>query len=317
MEPLPEISIVVPCHNHGDLLSEAVHSAVSSSRTVEIVVVNDGSTDCTAEVAGSLESRPGAIIRTIHQPNAGVAAARNRGLRESHGRHVVFLDADDRIAPGGLDAGAAALDAHPESAFVFGRFQMMTASGAVMPTTVEPRIATDHYRELLRRNFIGTPAVVMFRRDALERAGGFNPEAGATADYELYLRVARHHPVHDHAHMVALHRAHEGPTRVDVSRKLRETLVVLRKQRPFLEGDGASLDAYEEGWRGWQSLYGRQLAEEMRAAVGEGHWIHAASRALALARYDPRRAARHAARTVRVGRRRSPAFARTGDRLIR
>ena len=303
MQHLPEISVVVPCYNQGHLLEGAVRSAFTSARPVEVVVVNDGSTDCTADAMQSFDAWPNTRIRSIHQSNAGAPAARNRGWVESRGRYIVFLDAGDRLTPTGLEAGASALDAHPESAFVFGRSLMTSADGTLVPTTAEPRITTNHYRELLRRNYIGVPGTVMFRREALERAGGFNPAVGATADYELYLHIARHHPIHDHAQIVAHHRAYEAAGRGDVSRMLRETLAVLREQRRFLEGDGASLEAYEDGWRRWQELYGSQLADEMRADMAAGNWTHAASRALVLARYAPRRAAEQAARTLRVGRR--------------
>jgi glycosyltransferase involved in cell wall biosynthesis len=306
MERVPEISIVVPCYNHGQYLQEAVQSSFASARPVEVVVVNDGSTDCTAEVMELIEAPPGVEIRRVSQANRGVAAARNRGLAESRGQYVVFLDADDRLMPTGLDTGAAALDAHPVSAYVFGRSRLMAADGAI-PARSEPQITANHYRELLRRNCIGVTATVMFRREALERAGGFNPAVTATADYELYLHIARHHPVHDHAELVAEHRTHDGVLDVDVSRMLRETLLVLRGQRPFLEADDASLDAYEEGRRRWQEFYGAQLVDEMRAAAAAGDWMRAAGRAVALARYDPRGVARHAAQSLKVGRRLSTA----------
>jgi glycosyltransferase involved in cell wall biosynthesis len=302
METAPAITIVVPCHNHGHLLAEAVGSAVSS-RSVEVVVIDDGSTDCTAEVISGFEPAAGVAFHSIQQANIGLAAARNRGLQESRGEYIVFLDADDRLTPDGLDCGAAALDAHPESAYVFGRCLMMTRDGALMPTPSEPQITGNHYRELLQRNYIGASATVMFRRDAVERAGGFNPAVDATADYELYLHIARHHPVYDHAQLVAHHRTHAPAANADLSRKLRETLAVLREQRPFLEGDDASLDAYEEGWRRWRDIYGGQLESEIRAAAAAGHWMDAAAMTFALARYDPRRAARQAAQSLKVRRR--------------
>jgi glycosyltransferase involved in cell wall biosynthesis len=299
----PLVSIVVPCYNQGRFLAEAVRSAITSSVPVEVVVVNDGSTDCTEEVARMLESTPGVDIRYVDQPNSGVAGARNRGLRESRGRYVVFLDADDRLTPGGIEAGTSALTGHPEYAFVFGRSRIMTASGAILPTPARPRVARNHYRELLRRNYIGPAATVMFRREAVERAGGFNTGVNATADYELYLHIARHHPVFDHAQVVAHHRTHDTNMCGDVARMLRETLMVLRRQRPFLEGDDASLDAYEEGWRLWQEFYGTRIVDEIRGAVAGGAWACAGKKALTLARHHPRGLAQVAARTLWVGRR--------------
>jgi glycosyltransferase involved in cell wall biosynthesis len=295
----PLISVVVPCFNHGRFLREALTSAVSPSRDVEIVVVDDGSTDNTPDVVATLETP--SDLRFIRQQNTGLAGARNRGLRESRGRYLVFLDADDRLAPGALDTGASLLDEHPECAFVFGRCVMMDAGGTLLPTSAQPRILRDQYRELLRRNYIWTPAVVMFRREAVERAGGFDTHANAAADYELYLHVARHHPVCDHGQVVAHYRRHGANMSGNAAQMLRETLAVLHRQRPFLEGDEASLMAYAEGLRGWQDFYGTQLADEIRTHAREGDWIAAVNKALILARYHPRGLWHHAARkTARV-----------------
>ena len=105
------ISVVIPCYNQGRYLEEAVTSAVSGPHRVEVIVVDDGSTDETPQVAAR---HPG--LRYVRQDNRGLAAARNRGLAESTGDLVVFLDADDRLMPRGLDTGARALAAHPNCA---------------------------------------------------------------------------------------------------------------------------------------------------------------------------------------------------------
>jgi glycosyltransferase involved in cell wall biosynthesis len=282
----PLISVIVPCYNHGHFLREALDSIGPSSLSIEIVVVDDGSTDDTGKVLAAFETPH--TLRCIRQPNAGLANARNRGLRESHGDLLVFLDADDRLTPGALDIGAAALAEHPECAFTFGRCTMMDTDGSLMPTTLQPRIVHDHYRELLRRNYIWMPATVMFCREAVERAGGFNPNVNAAADYELYLHIARHHPVHDHAQVVALYRKHAANMSGNAARMLRETLDVLWSQRPFLESDEASLVAYREGCRLWQDFYGTQLADEIRTDVRRGDWISAVSKSAVLAEYHPR-----------------------------
>ena len=291
MRTAPLISVVIPCFNHGHFLPEALDSIAHSSHAAEIVVVDDGSCDNTPEVVAAFD--PSTRItrsqfRCVRQPNAGLAQARNRGLRESRGELIVFLDADDHLAPGALDTGVAALQEHPECAFVFGRCTMMDSDGTLLPTTSQPRIVRDHYRELLRRNYIWTPANVMFRREAVERAGGFNPAVNAAADYDLYLHIARHHPVHDHGHLVAHYRKHAANMSGNATRMLQETLDVLWRQRPFLEGDEASLVAYREGVRLWQDFYGTQLADEIRTDVRNGEWMHALTKAATLAEYHPR-----------------------------
>jgi glycosyltransferase involved in cell wall biosynthesis len=298
MPDTPVVSIVVPCFNHARFLREALASVGTPVVRTEIVVIDDGSTDSTPDILATFETTN--LFRCVRQANAGLAEARNRGLRESRGRYVVFLDADDRLAPGAVDLGAAKLDEHPECAFVFGRCRMMDQDGTMLETPEQPRIIRDHYRELLRQNYIWMPAMVMFRRDTLDRIGGFSRAVNAAADYEMYLHIARHHPVHDHAQLVADYRKHDANMSGNAGRMLRETLTVLRSQRPFLEGDDASLAAYAEGWRMFQDFYGAHLVTEIRRAVHEHAWLDAVTKAAVLGWYHPRGLWHHARRKTQL-----------------
>ena len=225
-------------------------------------------------------------LRSVTQPNGGLAQARNRGLRESRRRFVVFLDADDRLAP-----AARTWARRPwttPSAFVFGRCTMMDRDGTPAHDSPLPEDPARSLRELLRRNYIWTPAVAMFRREAVERAGGFNPKVNAAADYELYLHIARHHPAYDHGAIVAHDRRHDENMSGNAGRMLRETLEVLWSQRAFLEADAASLTAYCEGLRLWRDFYATQLADEIRTDVRRHEWLSALAKATVLAEYHPR-----------------------------
>ena len=298
MPGTPLVSIVIPCYNHGAFLAEALASIGTPGSRTEIIVVDDGSTDSTSDVVATFETAN--EFRCVRQQNAGLAAARNRGLRESRGQFVIFLDADDRLAPAAVDIGTAMLHEHPECAFVFGRCRMMDRDGHLLETPAQPRIVRDHYRELLRRNYIWMPGMVTFRREALERIGGFNPAVNASADYEVYLHIARHHPVYDHGRVVAYYRKHNTNMSGNAARMLRETLAVMSSQRPFLEGDEASLAAYHEGWRNWQEFYGEHLATEIRTAVRDRRLIQALGKASVLGFYHPRGLWHHARRKTHL-----------------
>ena len=290
MAAAPLISVIIPCYNQGRFLGDAIRS-VRTSLAVEVVVVDDGSTDDTPRVA---KSTPGVIYH--HQPNAGLAAARNAGLRVSRGERIVFLDADDMLAPDGLELGSALLDAHPECACVTGRCLMMDAAGRLLPTPRQPEIAGDPYTELLRHNYIWTPAMTMFRRGPLVEVGGFNASVNAAADYELYLRIARRWPLHDHATVVAYYRQHGSNMSGDASRMLRETLLVHGAERRHAAGDPAHRAAFHEGRRRWREFYGTNLVTEIRRHVRAGEWRLAVRKAATLAWHHPRGLGRHALR---------------------
>lgn len=300
MPVAPLISVVIPCYNHARYVRGAIDSVGTPSRSVEIVVVDDGSTDPSAEIAEDC-ARTGTVgrVRVIRQENAGVSAARNRGFEESRGEYVVFLDSDDHLAPNALDVGARALDDRPESVFVYGRCQMMAPDGTLLSTPRQPRIVRHPYYELLRSNYIWTPANVMFRRGALERCGTFNDGLSGSADYDLYLRLARTYPIYDHGHLVTHYRRHDANMSGDAAHMLRETLMVLRNQWPYVEGDAEAMAAYREGWKNWQDFYGSQLANEIRTHARGGEWAPAFRKAVVLGILHPRGLVQHARRKVR------------------
>jgi glycosyltransferase involved in cell wall biosynthesis len=289
----PFISVIIPCANQGHLLGDAIASVWRSSRRdVEIIVIDDGSADDTAIVGRSFGG-----VRCISQPRLGRAHARNRGLRESRGQAIVFLDADGRLAPGALDIGAAELDAHPMAAFVFGRSR---AEGERSDRTDSTRTGRErqYYRELLTGNVIGDISTVMFRRDALERAGGFDPSVDAATEYGLYLRIARTNRIHDHGQVIAYSAGPRGYSRRSVAATLQDTLTVLRRERPMIENDQSLLDAYAQGWRRTRDHYGAELAREVQARMLAKDWAGVLKRTLQLGWLHPRAIGLHAARTV-------------------
>jgi glycosyltransferase involved in cell wall biosynthesis len=289
----PLVSIVIPCYNQAGYLRDAIRSATSREFPVEIVVVDDGSTDGTSAVAAAF-----AHVRTVRQANRGLSAARNRGLAESTGAFVIFLDADDRLLPGAIDTAARALIAHPACAMAYGRCVMMGPDGDVWPTPEPPSVRSGHHVALLRTNLIWMPAMAIFRREPLVHAGGFTTGVDGSADYDLYLRISREHPIHDHGRLVAAYRRHTASMSGNAGRMLRDTLAVMGRNRPH--GDPAKLEAWREGYRNWQDFYGTKLVEEIRLHLRGGESAPAVRKSLWLARLAPAVFARELARKTRV-----------------
>jgi glycosyltransferase involved in cell wall biosynthesis/SAM-dependent methyltransferase len=260
----------VPCYNQGQYLGEAIESARDQTYpSLEILVIDDGSTDDTADVA----KRYDPAVRYIRQPNGGLAAARNTGLRESVGIYLVFLDADDRLLPRAVEAGIACLRAYPGSAFVSGHYRYIRTDGSIHREWAPSNgRGTEGYLALLRGNYIGMHATVMYRRDALERVGGFDTTLSACEDYDIYLRIARTCAVGRHDELVAEYRQHGGNMSRDSLLMRRMALAVLRRQWRFVKASGEHRRAYREGVRRWKRYYDdemrRQVAATADAAAG-------------------------------------------------
>jgi glycosyltransferase involved in cell wall biosynthesis len=288
------ISVVIPCYNQGHYLEEAVKSAASAAYPVEVIVVDDGSTDDTPAAAARHEG-----VRYVRQDNRGLAAARNRGLKEATGDLVIFLDADDRLTTGAIDVGARALAANPGCAMAYGRCVMMGPDGTVWPTPQQRRVLSGHHAVLLRTNPIWMPAMAIFRRAPLVQAGGFASGFDASADYDLYLRIAAAHPVHDHGVLVAAYRRHDASMSGSAQRMLKDTLAVMERHRPN-DDEAAQLEAWREGCEAWRDFYGTQLTEEIRGHVQRRQVGAAFTKVLTLARYAPEILRRETFRKLRT-----------------
>lgn len=296
------VSIIITCYNQARFLSESIQSALSQTYShFEIIVIDDGSVDQPEQVAIRY---PGACF--IHQDNQGAAAARNRGLRESHGSFLVFLDADDRLLPEALQAGLDCFHDYPDCAFVFGQGRLIDSAGNPLPTPSSGRSADWGYERLLRRSQIGFPALVMYRRSAVESVGGFRSfindrSIGNSADFDLNLRLAKRYPIHCHGNLIAEWRQHLTNTSRNSLMMLHSTVRVLNAQRELLRGDKRYAKAVTEGLKHVKAYYGELLIEELRAQVRahEVNWRKFILSLMALIRYYPEGLISNALRKVR------------------
>ncbi len=280
-EEAPLVSIVVPCFNQAHFLGEAIDSALAQTYpAVEVVVVDDGSSDNSYEVAGR---RP--EVRRLRQPNRGVAAARNLGLAESRGDFTVFLDADDRLLPHAVELGMEALAKRPRIALAAGMSRDIGEDGTVIRSRRQPLVTQDHYLHLLEDCYIWSGSSVLYRRAPLESLAGFNQGLQAGDDYELYLNLARRYPIFCHDTVVTEYRRHGSNTTRDRALVLTSELRVLRRQRPR---DRRERDARRTGLRRTRSQHGPVLAEQAAAAWCGQRRLEAWRNGLTLARHYPR-----------------------------
>lgn len=224
------VSVAIPAHNAGRTLGDTLHSVLAQTHpTLDVVVVDDGSTDDTAEVAASFGER----VRLIRQANAGISRARNASLQAARGEFIALLDADDLCEPERIAVQLKFLLERPGLLLCSSDFSGFDHSGelarsycghyysrcsaaqggpqaryrehgeldisdclpqGVSPPAHVPILLGDVYDEIVLGNFIHPPTV-MFRREALRQAGLFDPEFRIGCEWEWLVRVARAGPV--------------------------------------------------------------------------------------------------------------------------
>ena len=188
----PEVSVVIPTRNRASFLPATIASARAAASTVEIIVVDDASTDLTEEVCRGFSD-----VTYIHLPQqVGAAEARNVGVRASRCEFVAFLDDDDLRLPGSIDRQLPLLKHAHRSALVCGRAFWGDSRYSLPTGMLIPPVgySGDVFWPLLEGNFIQMPTVVA-RKEALIECGLFDRDLDVLEDYDLWVRLAQRHPV--------------------------------------------------------------------------------------------------------------------------
>jgi glycosyltransferase involved in cell wall biosynthesis len=184
----PRVSVVMAVHDGARWLREAVDSALGQTLgDLELIVVDDGSTDATAEILAGYGDRRLSVVR---QPRAGLTRSLNRGLRRATTPLLARLDADDVARPERLARQLAFLDAHPDVGLLGTGCREIDADGAAGPVYAPPAEDAAIRRALIRRNPFVHSSVVM-RRSLVDKAGGYDETVAVAQDYDLWLRLSR------------------------------------------------------------------------------------------------------------------------------
>lgn len=274
----PELSVVIPAFNAGRHIEACLGSVFGQGAdlALEVIVVDDGSTDGTA---ARLDGFPQVIC--LQQSNMGPAAARNAGIRQARGEFVAFLDADDLWPEGKLRMQIDLLVGHQDAAMCFGDCRQFE-EGRQWPQTL---FETGGYGEgawgpgpylpgayprLLRDNFVTTGSVVV-RRHVLGELGGFDEGLRLVEDLELWLRIARQHPILWCDETCLLRRRHADNLSRDPDAMSLAYLEVLRRQQssdlPALAGQDIDLNHLRA--REYQDMADRALrGGRPKAALG-------------------------------------------------
>lgn len=284
---MPTVSIIIATHSRPHLLPRAVESARRAGTDVEVIVVDDASTDETADVCRNFSD-----VRYVRaERNRKVAGARNLGLLASRGEYVCFLDDDDVRLPQSLNIQIEALASVPEAGFVYGQVLFSDQDGATEGCS-QPAICPqgDVFWELLAGNFIHCGAAV-FRRSCLARVGLLHESTPGVDDWDLWVRIAENYTVVAVEEPVVIFRR---PT-PDSGQGSSDTVDLISLGRDLLRhrwlalprAVNASPQQRREAWRSFSQNFSDHLVWEAASAFIAGNLRHAGKSAWAAARLHP------------------------------
>lgn len=280
------VSVVIPSYNYGHFVGNAVRSALEQSyEPVEVIVIDDGSTDGTGDVVRAF----GDAVTYVRQSNQGLSAARNSGVARAEGEMIQLLDADDELTPTQLETAMSAVAAHPDASIFIGSWDELDLDGRVTAHVEAAQPGEDYFHSLFDPITVGPPCRYLVKKNALLATGGFSSSLGACEDWDMWLRLA-----HGGAVPVAVPRAcsryRNHPTSLSKNYPLmwRSGLRVLARAAESDERCVRCREALLLGRRKWrQWCYFSMLAPELSAFRKKGDWAEMAERTVAAVARDP------------------------------
>lgn len=277
-------SIVITCYNQAPFISEAIDSALSQTLPArEILVVDDGSTDHTGQIVDRYSD-----VRYIRQDNQGlVAVTRNRGIKETTGTYIVFLDGDDRLLPEHLETSLKAFQKTPHAAAVCGLFREFGEQEGIISHICD---ADDFFGTALRVPSIAHVITAMFKRSILAQVGNFctDPSINGCDDFELFLRLARRYVVYCHHELVAEHRYHGAQTTKNRGLMLKSAMTAYRYQRQYIRAHPQYTEDYLRSRRFAQDFWGQLSLDQLAISASRGEIRVALQYFWTLLRFFPR-----------------------------
>jgi glycosyltransferase involved in cell wall biosynthesis len=228
------ISIIIPAYRHAGYIGEAIQSVLGQSLSSwELIIINDGSPDNTAEVVTPFLSDP--RISYFDQLNQGQAAARNRGLALARGEYARFLDDDDLLPNDALEWSVAYLQEHPSVSAVIGAVQYIDASG-MSRESIQSREGTLDLSAVLTGKYpTASPGQTTFRTESLRRIGGFDPHLRNVDDFDLMCRLVKDKRVDSVSRLGLYYRWHGGNASSDPGGMVDAARVVISRHLASLK----------------------------------------------------------------------------------
>ena len=246
----PEISVVIPVYNTGIILQETIDSVLNQTfENFEIIIINDGSTD--PETLKILYSLHDTRIMVIHQDNAGVAVARNRGIEESRGDYIAFLDHDDLFVPEKLAESLKIFEKYKNAVTVY---SSIIPVGDMLKRLIELKITEGWiFDKLLAQNRVYSMSCAMVRKDVIEKFNiRFDELCVPCDDWDFHLQCALHGEFHHVPQPLVKYRFYSGNQSRDQIKMRRAGIRTLHKYRRILP-EISKLSGFS-GWKLFRSV---------------------------------------------------------------
>lgn len=206
---MKKVSVVIPTYNQGRYICETIDSVLGQTfQDFEVIVVDDGSTDDTRQKIERYLPR----ISYIYQENAGCGAARNTSILASKGEYVAFLDSDDLWLPDKLRLQVEFMDSNPQFGMVFSDFCMFREDQITVCSFFQEKKFVDSgdiFGNLIRECFI-RPSTILVRREVFQKVGLHDTSLLVSADYDLWLRIAKRYPIAAMSMCLVKYRVHDA-----------------------------------------------------------------------------------------------------------
>src|SRR5581483_9668448 len=231
------VSVIMPAFNAAATIRSAIESVLAQAwRELELIVVDDGSTDETAQIVSEIAARD-SRVHLLKQANSGVAAARNNGIREARGEFIAPIDADDIWFPEKIEKQIRAFaESDLRVGLVYAWSVFLDRDGAIIDGCPIWEVEGEVYRALLYRNFIGNASVPLIRRSVLNEIGGYDESmraAGAQGceDWDICLRIAERYEFRVVREYLVGYRIAAGSMSSDYTSMARGHALLLRRAR--------------------------------------------------------------------------------------
>jgi len=246
---IPTISVIIPTYDCSTYITEAIESVLKQSFIcVEIIVVDDGSSDSTLDVLRPYINKN--LIQYIYQKNGGVSSARNTGIRNARGKYLAFLDADDIMLPGSLKKRTSFLNTWKDIKFVFSDYLVETEETMVMNRSYTGHrnilnnfenvikgqqgnfyfFNKDYTKQSLKCSIFPWTGTVMFHKSCLDKAGFFNEKLRISEDEDLWLRIANQYSIGYIDQPLAVHKKSRRQATSDKDRYYRDLIEYLEHE---------------------------------------------------------------------------------------